>query len=78
MEKTFSKFTYLIALFLAVAVGTASAQQNNQPVIGPVDQLTPTEIEDLVYMREEEKLARDSYLVLGETWGLRVLGSSRR
>lgn len=75
MEKTYSKFTYLIALFLAVAVGTASAQQNNQPATGAVDQLTPTEIEDLIYMREEEKLARDSYLVLSETWGLRIFAN---
>ncbi len=72
MEKTYGKFIYLIALFLAVAVGTASAQQNNQPSPSPADQLTTTEIGDLVYMREEEKLARDSYLVLGEKWGLSI------
>jgi hypothetical protein len=72
MEKTYGKLIYLIALFLAVAVGTASAQQNNQPSPSPADQLTTTEIGDLVYMREEEKLARDSYLVLGEKWGLSI------
>jgi hypothetical protein len=72
MEKTYGKSIYLIALFLAVAVGTASARQNNQPSPSPADQLTTTEIGDLVYMREEEKLARDSYLVLGEKWGLSI------
>lgn len=32
--------------------------------------LTEAEIDSLLFMREEEKLARDSYLVLGDVWGL--------
>jgi hypothetical protein len=32
--------------------------------------LAPDEIDSLLFMREEEKLARDTYLVLGELWGL--------
>ncbi len=32
--------------------------------------LTPTEIADLQYMREEEKLAHDVYVNLGAHWGL--------
>ena len=35
-------------------------------------QLTPTEIEGLTYMREEEKLARDSYLTLYDKWHLSI------
>jgi hypothetical protein len=38
----------------------------------PTAPLSPVEVEYLLLMREEEKLARDVYLTLGETWGLRV------
>jgi hypothetical protein len=38
----------------------------------PTEPLNSAEIEALQWMREEEKLARDVYLTLGETWGLRV------
>ena len=36
---------------------------------GTTATLSPEEIEDLVYLREEEKLARDVYLYLFDTWG---------
>lgn len=42
------------------------------PVVGS---LSSEEVTDLVYMREEEKLARDVYTVLGETWGLRIFSN---
>ncbi len=41
----------------------------NLPPAGEVDD---QEIADLVYMREEEKLARDVYLTLDEQWNLQV------
>lgn len=31
---------------------------------------TPVEAEDMLYMREEEKLARDVYLAMNDAWGL--------
>ena len=34
--------------------------------------LSETEIAGLVLMREEEKLARDVYITLGEKWGIRI------
>ncbi len=34
--------------------------------------LTPEEIDGILWMREEEKLARDVYLTLYEMWGLQV------
>lgn len=37
-----------------------------------VDDLTPTERDDIFFMREEEKLARDVYLVLYDEWGLQT------
>jgi hypothetical protein len=36
------------------------------------DVLSDTEVEGLLYMREEEKLARDVYLTLYDKWGLGV------
>ncbi len=41
----------------------------NLPPAGEVDD---QEIADLLYMREEEKLARDVYITLGEQWNLPV------
>jgi hypothetical protein len=38
----------------------------------PVTTLTTSEIDGLRRMREEEKLAHDVYVALGETWGSRV------
>jgi hypothetical protein len=38
----------------------------------PPGELVPVEEEGLLYMREEEKLARDVYLYLHEVWGQRV------
>jgi len=73
MKKTYTKYLYPVALFLAFAVGSASAQQQSGPA--PQDQLSPAEIDDLIFMRAEEKLARDSYMVLGEKWGLAIFSS---
>lgn len=36
-------------------------------------ELTQTEIDDIDYMREEEKLARDTYITLYDVWGLQIL-----
>ena len=37
--------------------------------------LTQDEIDDLVYMREEEKLARDVYIALYDNWGLAIFNN---
>jgi hypothetical protein len=37
--------------------------------------LTTVEAADLTFMREEEKLARDTYLMLGDTWKLTVFSN---
>jgi len=36
---------------------------------------TADEVSGMLFMREEEKLARDSYLVLSDTWGLNVFAN---
>ncbi|MCA9355311.1 DUF2202 domain-containing protein [Candidatus Kaiserbacteria bacterium] len=38
----------------------------------PLTELTTEESDWLIQMREEEKLARDVYLTLGDKWGLRI------
>ena len=37
-----------------------------------IGDLTPTERDDIFWMREEEKLARDVYITLADEWGLQV------
>lgn len=62
-------FTSLAAaVFLVLGAAAAgSAQSATEPVV-----LSAEEVHDLTFMREEEKLARDTYLVLNETWKLTV------
>jgi len=48
----------------------AQALQTNLDAI-PLTTLTQEEIDGLLWMREEEKLARDVYLALYDLWGLR-------
>ena len=37
--------------------------------------LTDPEIQGILFMREEEKLARDVYLVLADTWGMNIFSN---
>jgi len=53
------------------AITNSSEQKWNGPDQG-TRSLTDQEKADLLYMREEEKLARDMYNFLFETWGLSV------
>ena len=50
---------------------TASSQ-TNQETSNIDNELTQAEIDSLVFMREEEKLARDVYLGLYDLWGLSI------
>lgn len=64
---------FLIAMAgLMVSVG-ASARPNASG--SPSSGLSDEEEYYLVFMREEEKLARDSYLVLLDKWGLPIFGN---
>jgi hypothetical protein len=57
--------TVLAALMLVLNVPAEAAGRPQ-----PVSSLSSLEKQDLTYMREEEKLARDVYLALYEQWGL--------
>ena len=47
-------------------------------VLFQIGDLTEQEIADLLWMREEEKLARDVYLTLADRWNLRVFTNISR
>jgi hypothetical protein len=59
-----------VASVSAEALAPADAATSSSVVAG--DELSGQEVEGLLYMREEEKLARDVYLTLYETWDLPV------
>ena len=68
--KNFKSAMVLLVLFTLIITGTSMAGSMNKK--GNVGILTPAEEAGLLFMREEEKLARDVYLVLLDKWGLRV------
>lgn len=64
---TFRTFGMLVAIGIVILINsTAMAKGNGNK---PTDSLTTQEIEDLVHLREEEKLARDVYRYLYDVWG---------
>jgi hypothetical protein len=64
------------AVLLAVAgTTTLDARQGQSGPVNDPDSsssLSGDEVDGLMFMREEEKLARDTYIILGEEWGLLV------
>jgi hypothetical protein len=55
----------------------ATSSENHEAVISAVSasDITQKEIEGILFMREEEKLARDVYLTLGEIWGMNIFNN---
>ena len=70
MKKTMNLTLMLLALFTFTISGTVMAGNTNKK--GDVEALNAEEEAGLLFMREEEKLARDVYLELFDEWGLRV------
>lgn len=75
--------TMAVAVTLALAAPFAVAGNGpGTPATTPYVAPTAAEAVDLTYMREEEKLARDVYLTLGETWTVapfeNIAGSEQR
>lgn len=54
---------------------TATQAQDHLSGILAVGELSAQEVADLLYMREEEKLARDVYLSLYDKWGLNIFNN---
>jgi len=57
-----------------------SGHEGDHPEIEatPISDLTEAEAEAILFMREEEKLARDVYVALNELWDLRVFANISR
>lgn len=69
----------LTAMTLLAAVVAAAALAAAPPApASAAASLTPAEKSALVYMREEEKLARDVYLALAKRWSLPVFSNIAR
>lgn len=85
--------TSLLIVTLAVSFTLARGGPGNRPGSGPgngacdlpsivadlpYEELSAAEREGVLYMREEEKLARDVYLTMDDLWGLRVFRNIAR
>ena len=81
MKKTLLRITMAAGLFVSYGLlannvyledFSKAASGQALPVIDTSIELTVAEETDLAFMREEEKLARDVYLHLFETWGSKI------
>ncbi|MEQ8325112.1 MAG: DUF2202 domain-containing protein [Vicingaceae bacterium] len=69
------------ALFLLTATQSSCSKDEaemlptNQPANDPITQLTDDEKNSLVFMREEEKLARDVYLYSLDLYGMKLFSN---
>jgi hypothetical protein len=79
---SFIIFGFLLLNKCATPVGANSiddginySQQQNIIAEFPSEELNQGEIDGLIYMREEEKLARDVYISLYNYWGKRVFNN---
>ena len=64
---TTMKTLYLFVALVAASMGMTACDSDT---VTSSAQLSDGDRENLIFMREEEKLARDVYIVLGEKWGL--------
>ena len=73
-------FMVLVILITAVASGVFAQRGNlsNEIADLPLEDLSDAEIQGLLLMREEEKLARDVYLTLYEQWNIRAFSNIAR
>lgn len=86
MKKITLKVTVLIAMIGIMsfsAIDSVNAFNDQLPAVlneqqTEGDQLNQSEIDALLFMREEEKLARDVYLTLYEKWNLAIFNNIAR
>ena len=78
ITNTLTAITVAFALLSHPAVSLAGQygrQADSRVVSSTVEELTALEAENLTFMREEEKLARDVYLTMYEAWGLNIFSN---
>lgn len=69
------KTLYLLTATLLITTATTfqgCSKSDDDPEVTPVSTLTETEKNDLLHLREEEKLARDVYLYSFDKYGLNI------
>lgn len=71
------KLKRLAALAMAIVLATTgmAMARGRGPAVPPTQDLSSEEEAGLLHMRQEEKLARDVYLALYETWGAGVFSN---
>ncbi len=78
-NKKYYKVVSFVAVLGMVALGSLGAQpiseEQNIPVTVTPGTQVSSEAAGILYMREEEKLARDVYLALYEVWGIRTFSN---
>jgi hypothetical protein len=67
--KQIKLLTWIVLLGILAVGATALAGQNGNRTASGQQTLSAIEAENLVFLREEEKLARDVYLYLFDAWG---------
>lgn len=72
IAKLLSAFSLALALAVSTPLHAAKVSATAKTTLSS---LSTAEKADLLFMREEEKLARDVYLTLYETWGLPVFSN---
>jgi hypothetical protein len=72
MTEKIKRLAIFMLIGLAAAVSAAPSNTALRLDTMPAEELNLTELEALTFMAEEEKLARDVYLELGDLWNLRI------
>jgi hypothetical protein len=70
--------TFTSVVWAAPASATALDANTASAIVAPAGPLTADEIAGLLFMREEEKVARDVYLTLDQAWDFQVFGNIAR
>ena len=76
MQKNIKIIISLLVLISLIILFSLLSKTNNQSIENhSFNSLNQEEIKWLVFMREEEKLARDVYKTLGDKWGLPIFSN---
>lgn len=65
----------ILSAFVSMLFLTVSCSDDSDDTIPPVDELTQQEKDDILFMREEEKLARDVYLYAYDIYGDKIFNN---
>lgn len=78
ITNTLTAIAFAFALLSHPIVSMASQhgrQATSEVASSNVEEITALEADNLTYMREEEKLARDVYLTMYDAWGLNIFSN---